>query len=168
MTDQITLRACTSADTPAVDALLAKSYPVLLKPDYAPSILVMALPLIARARPELMRCGTYYVAEDGEGKVLAAGGWTFAAPQGGVGPRHVGHVRHLVTDPAHTRKGLATALMRHVLAEALRAGIRVMNCQSTRTATPFYASMGFRKLGEIEISLRPGITFPAVEMTRNL
>ncbi|MEL6531816.1 MAG: GNAT family N-acetyltransferase [Pseudomonadota bacterium] len=166
--DQITIRATNVADTPAVDALLAVSYPVLLKPDYAPSTLVMALPLIARARPELMRSGTYYLAQDEAGAVLAAGGWTHSAPQGGVGPRHVGHIRHVVCHPKATRRGLARAILRHAMEEARAAGIQVMNCQSTRTAVPFYEACGFRRLSEIEISLRPGICFPAVEMTRQL
>ena len=49
MTDQIDIRPTTGADLPAIDALLRESYPVLLKPHYAPSVLVTALPLIARA-----------------------------------------------------------------------------------------------------------------------
>ena len=48
---QITIRPTTLADTPAVDALLAASYPVLLKPDYRPSVLVTALPLINTRSP---------------------------------------------------------------------------------------------------------------------
>jgi hypothetical protein len=43
-----------------------------------------------------------------------------------------------------------------------------MICQSTQTAVPFYKAMGFRTRGEIVIALRPGITFPAVEMERML
>ena len=49
----------------AVDALLARSYPKLLKVDCSPSILVAALPIISRLRPELLVCDTYYVAEEG-------------------------------------------------------------------------------------------------------
>jgi GNAT superfamily N-acetyltransferase len=168
MEDQITIRPTSQRDLVAVDALLAASYPVLLKPDYPPSVLVTALPLISRARPDLLRSGTYYMAEDGEGRALAAGGWTHGAPQGGVGLPEVGHVRHVVTHPAMTRRGLAAAIMTRCLAEALAGGVQRMVCQSTRTAVPFYTKMGFRTRGEIEIVLRPGITFPAVEMVREL
>ena len=66
MTQDIFLRVATPADLAAVDALLARSYPRLLAADYPPSVLVTALPLISRARPELLASGTYYVVEDGD------------------------------------------------------------------------------------------------------
>ncbi|MEE4118580.1 MAG: hypothetical protein V2I65_06165 [Paracoccaceae bacterium] len=76
MAETITIRATGVGDIAAIDALLARSYPALLRNDYPPSVMVTAVPLIARARPELVTCGTYYVAEDIAGRVLAAGGWT--------------------------------------------------------------------------------------------
>jgi GNAT superfamily N-acetyltransferase len=167
MVDELTIRPTTTEDLSVVDALLQASYPVLLKPDYAPSTLVTCLPLITRANPELLRCGTYYIAEDGEG-ALAAGGWTHGAPQGGVGPRDVGHIRHVVTHPRALRRGLARSLIERSFRAARTSGVRWMMCQSTRTAEPFYASMGFQRRGEIDVRLRPGISFPAVEMIRPL
>lgn len=168
MADTITIRPTTQTDLAAVDALLAASYPTLLKRDYPPSVLVTALPLISRANPALLRSGSYFMAEDGEGRALAAGGWSRAAPQGGVGVPEIGHVRHVATHPAHLRQGLAQAIMTRVLADALAAGVERMICQSTQTAVPFYRAMGFRVRGEIVIALRPGIPFPAVEMERTL
>jgi GNAT superfamily N-acetyltransferase len=168
MTQTITIRPTTQGDLAAVDALLAASYPTLLKRDYAPSVLVTALPLISRAQPALLRSGTYYLAEDGTGRALAAGGWSRGAPQGGVGIPEIGHVRHVATHPDHLRKGLAQAILTRVLADALAAGVERMICQSTKTAVPFYQAMGFRARGEILVALRPGITFPAVEMERAL
>lgn len=168
MLSQITIRPTTSADLGAIDRLLSESYPALLKRDYPPSVLVTALPLIARARPELLRSGSYYMAEDDEGRALAAGGWTHTGPQGGVGPRDVGHVRHVVTHPRSTRRGLAAAILERCFTEARMAGITWLLCQSTRTAVPFYHAMGFDHRAEIDITLRPGITFPAVEMARVL
>lgn len=168
MVDDITIRTTHTRDLPAIDALLAQSYPVLLKPDYAPSVLVTCLPLITRARPELLGSGTYYMAEDCNGDALAAGGWTHGGPQGGIGPRDVGHIRHVVTHPKAVRQGLARSLIERSFAAARNSGVRWMMCQSTRTAEPFYAQMGFQRRGEIEIMLRPGIGFPAVEMIRAL
>ncbi|QXT39142.1 GNAT family N-acetyltransferase [Gymnodinialimonas ceratoperidinii] len=167
MVDEMTIRATTTEDLSDVDALLQASYPVLLKADYAPSVLVTCLPLITRAQPELLRCGTYYIAEGPDGP-LAAGGWTHGAPQGGVGPRDVGHIRHVVTHPKALRRGLARSLIERSFRAARTSGVRWMMCQSTRTAEPFYASMGFQRRGEIDVRLRPGISFPAVEMIRPL
>jgi GNAT superfamily N-acetyltransferase len=168
MTAQITLRPTTARDLPRIDALLRESYPALLKHDYPPSVLVTALPLISRANPALLRSGSYFMAEDAEGEALAAGGWSLSGPQGGVGPRDLGHVRHVATHPAALRRGLASAILERAFREARAQGVTWMMAQSTRTAVPFYRAMGFEERAEIEIRLRPGIAFPAVEMAREI
>ncbi|QBY01102.1 GNAT family N-acetyltransferase [Rhodophyticola sp. CCM32] len=168
MTETFTIRPSNAADLPALDALVARSYGILMKRDYPPSILVTALPLIARAQPRLLTSGSYYVAVSAEGALVSAGGWTHQGPQGGVGPRDLGHIRLFATDPDATRKGLARAIMRHSLKTAAEAGITRLICQSSCTAVPFYTAMGFERQGEIEITLRPGISFPAMQMVRSL
>lgn len=167
-TTAISLRPTTARDMTAIDALLQASYGTLLKAHYPPSALVTALPLIARANPALLRSGTYFLAEDVEGNVLAAGGWSFGAPQGGVGPRDLGHIRHVATHPSALRRGLGTGILERCFREARAAGLTWMLAQVTRTAVPFYHAMGFDDRAEIEVTLRPGITFPAVEMARAL
>lgn len=168
MTDTITIRTTTGADLGAIDTLLATSYPALLKRDYAPSVLVTALPLISRAEAALVRSGSFFMAEDEEGRALAAGGWSRSPPQGGAGLPEIGHMRHVATHPDHLRQGLGQAIVTRVLADALAMSVERMICQSTKTAEAFYRAMGFRRRGEIVIALRPGITFPAVEMERAL
>ena len=157
---ELRLRVSTPADLAAVDALLSRSYPKLLKPDYPPSVLVTALPLISRAQPALLRSGTYYVVEDAGGAILGAGGWSRREGS----ERWVGHIRHLVTDDRHLRRGIAGALIAQCFEVARAAGIREMEAWSTRTAVPFYRAQGFRDLGPIDVPLRPGITFPSVRM----
>lgn len=168
MTDALTLRLATPADLSAVDALLAHSYPRLLAADYPPSVLVTALPIIARARPELLASGSYWLAQDAAGAIVGAGGWTGAPPVAGDQTLHTGHVRHLVTAAGRVRQGIGRALMRCVMAQAAEAGMARLDCLSTRTAVPFYATLGFRDLGPVDVTLRPGIVFPAVRMMATL
>ncbi|AHM04417.1 putative acetyltransferase (GNAT) family protein [Roseibacterium elongatum DSM 19469] len=168
MLPEIKIRPTTAADMAAIDALLSESYPVLLGGDYTAEVLETTLPVIARARPELLRCGSYYVAEDAGGRALAAGGWTHGGPQGDVGPRDVAHIRHVVTHPEATRRGLGSAILEHCFDKARAQGITWLLCQSTRSAVPFYRTMGFEDRAEIDITLEPGVTFPAVEMARVL
>ena len=85
-----TIRPTTIADLPTVDALLARAYPRLLKPDYPPSVMVTVLPLISRAQPDLLRSGTYYLAESHEHGVVGAGGWTRDQTRS-----ELGHIRHV-------------------------------------------------------------------------
>ena len=159
----ITLRSSTGRDYEAIDAMLSRSYPKLLKNDYAPSVMVTAVPLISRANPALVRSGTYYVAETSDGQIIGAGGWTLSA-QG----RGVAEVRHLVVDWRHQRRGIGRRLMMGIFAEAQLQGIRRIEARATRTAVAFYEAMGFDSLGQIVVPLRPGIDFPAVAMRRFL
>lgn len=169
MQPTITIRRAHPGDLAAVDRLLARSYPRLLAADYPPSVMVLAVPIIARARPELVASGRYLVAVTAAGTVVAAGGWSAGPLQGGAGPvAGPGHVRHVATDPDVVRRGIGRRLMQEVLADAVRAGVRRMECLSTLTAVPFYAALGFRVVGETDVPLRPGISFPAVRMLADL
>ena len=167
MGETITVRPARPSDLAAVDALFARSFSPLVKGDYPPSVVVTALPLLSRANPGLLASGTYHVAEDLDGAILGAGGWIASGPTGGR-RAGVGHVRHVVTDHRRTRQGIGTGIMTRAMAQARGAGMRVMECLSTRTAVPFYAALGFQVVGPVEVSLRPGIAFPAVRMIRRL
>ncbi|MGI9388733.1 MAG: GNAT family N-acetyltransferase [Boseongicola sp.] len=161
------IRAAAKDDLAAIDALLSRSYPALLKDDYQPSVLVTAIPLISRANPSLVSSGTYFVVEYG-GEILGAGGWTPGAPQGWTKRKRVGHIRHVVTDHTQTRKGFGRKLMAHIVANAASADVNQLECFSTLTAEPFYVACGFRTLGPMMVTLREGIDFPAVHMRRFL
>ncbi len=167
MSEALIIRKAAKSDLAAIDALLSRSYPALLKRDYPPSVLVTAIPLISRANPALVSSGTYFVVEAG-GEILGAGGWTPGAPPGGTSQKRIGHIRHVVTDHRQIRKGLGRKLMAHIVSDAASAGIKQLECFSTLTAEPFYVACGFRTLGPMSVTLRKGIDFPAVHMRRFL
>ncbi|MEM7471563.1 MAG: GNAT family N-acetyltransferase [Pseudomonadota bacterium] len=155
------IRPTTKQDITAVDALLARSYPALLKADYAPSVLVTALPLISRAQPRLVTCGTYFGVFEGS-ELVGAGGWTYDSKRRGP----VASIRHVVTDHTRVRQGIGRALMEHIFETARAGGVKEMRCQATFTAVPYYRAMGFEGDRQIEVPLQPGIGFPAVMMRR--
>ena len=148
MTDTLTLRTAQKDDIGDLDRLFRRSYARLLAADYPPSVLVTAIPIFGRAQPQLVASGPFYVAESA-GVIVAAGGWSLTAPGERPGQRGTGHVRHVASDPDHLRKGAARAVLDHIMLVAKASGIAALHCQSTRTAVPFYAAMGFRALGGI-------------------
>lgn len=156
------IRPSTMADLAAVDALLARTYPKLLKADYPPSVLVTALPIISRAQPALLGCGTYYVVEEND-VILGAGGWTRDRKDSALG-----HIRHVVTDDRALRRGIGRALMCRCFEDARAAGIARLECWATRTAESFYHALGFETLGPMDVSLQGGISFPSIRMVRDL
>ena len=156
------IRPSTRADLAAVDAVLARTYPKLLKADYPPSVLVTALPVMSRAQPDLLVCGTYYVALE-DGVILGAGGWTPDRKTSDLG-----HIRHVVTDDRALRRGVARALLTRCFDDARAAGILRLECWATRTAEAFYQALGFVTLGPMDVPLGPGILFPSIRMQRDL
>ncbi|MEM1375037.1 MAG: GNAT family N-acetyltransferase [Pseudomonadota bacterium] len=159
----LSIRPATLADTAAVDALLERTYPRLLKADYPPSVLVGAIPAMTRAQPKLMTSGTYYLAQEDDGRVLGAGGWTPNRGRPGWGD-----IRHVVTDDRALRRGIGRALMEHSFKAARAAGIGDLECWATLTAVPFYEAVGFRLIGPMTVRLQGAIEFPAMRMERSL
>ena len=76
------IRTAVISDIGAIDGILQRCYPRLLKADYPPSVLATALPRMTQAQPKLIMSGTYFVAEDRDGVLIGAGGWTAAIPGG--------------------------------------------------------------------------------------
>ena len=161
----LTVRRATREDIGAVDALLGRSYGPLLRADYPPSTLVLALPQMARAQPRLLASGRYFLAEEA-GQVLGAGGWSPEAPGGRVVPG-LGHVRHVATDARAVRRGVGRAIMERVFAQARAERIARLSSLSTLTAVPFYEAVGFRPLRRVTLHFG-GAPFAAVEMERDL
>lgn len=169
MDDTLTVSPTTLDDLTEIDALFRRAYPALLKADYPPSLLVTAIPRIARAQPRLLACGTYFAVRDMTGAIVGAGGWTRSGPPDIAGQEvTTGHVRHVVTDDRRVRQGIGRLLLHHVFEDASQAGIRRLECQSTLTARDFYAACGFEEVRPIVVPLAPGIEFPAILMHRDL
>ncbi|ACL61142.1 GNAT family N-acetyltransferase [Methylobacterium nodulans] len=160
-----TLRPAQPEDADAVEALLAASYPVLMRSAYDADLLARALPIMLRASPTLLRSGTYHVAQTAEGQLVGAGGWTLARP-GAPAPIDptLGHIRHFATHPAWTRRGIGRALLARCAADAQAAGVRQFECWSSRVAVAFYAAFGFRIVEPILVAMGPEVEFPAVRM----
>ncbi|WP_349369761.1 GNAT family N-acetyltransferase [Salinarimonas sp.] len=160
------IRPATPADADAVSAVLAASYGTLFQGWYAPAVLEAALPLMIRANPALLACGTYRVAQDETGRIVACGGWTAEAPGGAESPPDTGHIRHVATHPDLLRRGAARLIVETALAEARARGKSRMECLSTLQAEAFYARMGFAAVERVVAPIGPG-GFPSVRMVRS-
>ena len=75
-------------------------------------------------------------------------------------------MRHLAVHPDHLRLGVGRALAEASFASAREMGMQGLRCLSTLTAVRFYQACGFAPLQEIELTLEPGLYFPAVEMRK--
>ncbi|WP_298434288.1 GNAT family N-acetyltransferase [uncultured Jannaschia sp.] len=157
-----TLRPARPTDRPVVDNLLGAVYPRLLLDDYDDVAVDAILPLIAKANPDLLDSGSYYMLFE-HGDLVAVGGWTETAPGDDI-PEGTAHVRHFATHPDRLKRGHAGRLMDHVRTKARARGIKRLECLSSLNARPFYSKLGFRDHGVDEAPIAPGITFPVVRM----
>lgn len=168
MTLQTLIRVARPDDLAAVDALLGRSYPRLLKGDYPPSIMVTVVPVLSRAKPALLASGRYFLVEDIDGRVIGAGGYSLTRParHSGVEAPGLASIRHLATDPDALRQGVGRRLMQAIFTAASNEGLARFDCLSTLTAVPFYKAMGFQEIAPLHIPIMPGMLFPVMRMWR--
>ncbi|MBS8273425.1 GNAT family N-acetyltransferase [Thalassospira tepidiphila] len=167
----ITVHIATPDDAPAVSALLARSYSALLVDDYAPEILERGMTFLAKANPDLLASGTYYLARTETGDVVGAGGWTAVRPGSKDGDVQSGlaHVRHFAVDPVYARKGIASMLFDRCVRDAKESeNVTRFECYSTLSARRFYESRGFRVIGDFAAPFAPDFTFPSLHMVCDL
>ena len=163
----IRLRIARTSDETAISALLAASYGELLAGDYSPAELAAALPLMTRANSALLASGTYYVAETpSAGGPIGCGGWTFERPGSGALEHGIAHIRHFATHLDWTRRGVAGLLLKRCIEDAEARGAHALECYSTLTAEPFYASLGFSRCAPIDVPLTATTSLPSVHMIR--
>ncbi len=170
-----TVRSARLHDRAGIDAMLRRCYPVLLAPTYAPALLAAVLPAMTQANPALLERDSWFVAIAGDReRVIGCGGWTPERPGTGALEPGLGHVRHFGTDPEQLRRGVARAIAARMLGSARAAGVERLECYSTLVAERFYASLGFRTLGPMSVTMprldADGglIEFPALRMQLEL
>lgn len=150
-------------DFSAVEALLARSYPVMMATAYEERVLARALLLMTKAKVELLASGTFYIVED-EGHVVGCGGWTSGAPGSGETVKGLAHLRHFAVDPARARHGIGRAIFTHCARTASAQGAVRFQAFSGLNAEPFYARMGLVRLKAVSIPMGSDVAFPAVLM----
>ena len=165
---QYELRTATPQDAESVSELLRYSYPRLMAPAYGEDELAAALEPMTRANPQLLSCGTYYVAELPTGMLVGCGGWTPERPGTTATEPGVGHIRHFAVHPDWTRRGIGRAILALCGRTARAAGVTVLECYSSLNAESFYRSSGFVRIRETRMELRPQVVLRAVLMRRHL
>jgi GNAT superfamily N-acetyltransferase len=167
MSATVSIRAATPDDAAAVTAVLRASYPRLMAAAYDAGLLARTLPAITKANPRLLASGTYHLAEAGGGPV-GCGGWSFERPGAAEVEPGVGHLRHFATRAGWTGRGIGGLIYEHCEAQARAAGVTVLECYASLNAEPFYASLGFRTIGRIEVKMSNGVAFPSIHMRHSI
>jgi len=165
---RISIHVASLGDAAAVTEVLEASYPHLMSAAYERKILARALPLMTRANPKLLSSGTYFIARWDGDVVAGCGGWTPERPGTTEVEPGIGHIRHFATRADHTGRGIGRGIFDRCEAQARAAGIAVFECYASINAVPFYTSLGFAAVEEIELSLGIDVRLKSIHMRRSL
>jgi len=174
----ISLRLATSADAPELHALIERSVRGLQTADYSAAQIDGALGTLLGLDTQLIRDGTYFVAQDGE-KIVGCGGWskrkTLFGSDGRADREDVlldpqtdaAKIRAFFIDPDCARRGIGSAILTACESAAQEAGFAHFEMGATLTGVPLYLARGYRVLDRIEAPLRNGETLPIVCMAKD-
>ena len=130
---------------------------------YRREVLSVALPSLTKSNPELLKSGTYYVAER-SGHILGCGGWTLEHPSTSEVTSGIAHLRHFATDPAFVRQGVGRMIFLECARAAAQAGAKRFQAYSSLNAEPFYKSLGLTRIKQINLPKAVTVSIPAILM----
>jgi GNAT superfamily N-acetyltransferase len=149
-----TLRKATTADIPALNALIARSARGLSAEDYSPGQIEGALRGAFGVDSQLLADETYFVVEDG-GQIVGCGGWSFRSTLFGGDARagrdssildsktQPAKIRAFFVDPGHARRGIGSLLLDHCENQARARGYSRVELMATLPGAKLYAARGY-------------------------
>ena len=169
------LRLATSADVPAIDALMKASIREIFPAFYDARQTASSIVHIGHVDTMLVEDGTYFVLESG-GEIVACGGWSRRDKLFTGSADQEGRARALdpATEPARvramfvradwTRRGLGTRILDACRDAARREGFRTLALMATLPGFRLYERYGFIPLEHVDITLPDGVRVECVTM----
>lgn len=169
------LRLATSADIPALNALIPLAARVLSEGFYTERQIDAAIRYIFGVDSQLVEDRTYFVV-DTEGPLIGCGGWSRRQTLYGGDKKKTGtdplldpatdaaRIRAFFVHPDHARQGIGSMLMRACIAGAGAAGFARLELVATLPGEPLYRRFGFKELERFEDTLPDFTKVPVVRM----
>jgi GNAT superfamily N-acetyltransferase len=174
-----TLRKATLEDRPDLERLIAESARGLSRPDYTDAQVEAALGAAFGVDSELIRDGTYFVAE-ADGRIVGCGGWSKRGTLFGgdaqpgrrselLDPsREAARIRAFFVHPGWARRGVGRAILERCEAEARSHGFRSAELLATLPGHPFYRTLGYEGDERVAHALSGGVTIDFIPMRKAL
>lgn len=173
------LRLACESDVPTLEALIPLSVRSLQAPYYSQAQMEAALGPIFGVDQQLIRDGTYFVAER-DGVITGCGGWSrrhslYGSDAGRADEdalldpeRDAARVRAFFVHPEWVRRGIGRSIMVACERAIAEARFRTVDIVATLAGEPLYASFGYAVVQRYEIPMAGGLSLPAVRMTKRL
>ena len=175
----LSLRLAALEDRPRLEKLIAESATGLSRTDYSSEQIDAALGGAFGVDSELIRDGTYFVAEV-DGDIVGCGGWSRRKTLFGgdsqpgrrsdlLDPaRDSARIRAFFVHPAWARRGIGRAILERCEAEARDHGFRSAELLATLPGERFYRALGYVGRERVEHRLSEEVTIDFVPMRKEL
>jgi GNAT superfamily N-acetyltransferase len=173
-----TLRKAQLEDVPALTALIGESARGL-REGYSSDQVEAALGTVLGVDTQLIRDGTYFVAESG-GRIVGCGGWSnrntlFGSDHGPVkndawlDPAvDAARIRAFFVHPAWARQGIGSAILQACEEAAAAEGFSRLELAATLPGVLLYQARGFEPAERFAAPLPNGSSLPIVRMVKTL
>jgi GNAT superfamily N-acetyltransferase len=150
----VVLRLASSADVPALEALIARSARGLSLDDYRAAQIEGALRGAFGVDSQLLEDATYFAAEE-NGVLVGCGGWSYRATLFGgdaragrdaslLDPRtQAAKIRAFFVEPSKARRGIGSLLLERCEREAKARGFARVELMATLPGAKLYAARGY-------------------------
>lgn len=173
------LRLARESDIPALEVLIPLSVHGLQAAHYSQAQMDAAMGPVFGVDRQLIRDGTYFVAEE-SGLIVGSGGWSRRrslygsdAARGGedtlLDPQFdAARVRAFFVHPSWARRGIGRSIMVACEQAIAEAGFRSVDIVATLAGEPLYASFGYAVCERFEIPMAGGLGLPVVRMSKSM
>ena len=165
-------------DIPNLQELIPLSVRALQRGYYTSEQMDGALGTVFAVDSQLIRDGTYFVAES-DGLIVGCGGWSrrktlFGGDQAKVGEDLVldpkldaARIRAFFVRPGWERKGIGTDIMHRCEEAVLAAGFHRIEIVATLVGELLYAKFGYSAFERYDVALQNGCSLPVVRMKKD-
>jgi GNAT superfamily N-acetyltransferase len=173
------LRKAALDDRPAISQLIESSARGLCRQDYSDQQIEEAINTILGVDSEMIKDGTYFVAE-AEGVMVGCGGWSrrrtlfggdkYAKRESAeLDPaREAARIRAFFVHPEYARMGIGRAILERCEQEARDEGFRSLELMATLPGLKFYRSLGYMGSERVTYELGGGTPIDFVPMRKEL
>ncbi len=176
---KITIRQAALNDSTAILAVIDQSARAIAESDYTPEQIELALQGAFGLDTQLVKDGTYFVAEL-DGLIVGCGGWSWRKTLFGGDaitgkddePRdpatESGRIRAFFVHPDHMRKGIGRQIVERCESEAWGFGFRRLELGATLPGERLYRSLGYIAAEPYEYECEPGKFMTVIPMSKDI
>jgi predicted N-acetyltransferase YhbS len=176
----VVIRQARADDVATLDRLIPESVRGLSGGYYAAEQIESAIVHVFGVDTQLIRDGTYFVAEI-DRELVGCGGWSrrrtlYGGDQTKSGEdeeyldpaTEAARIRAFFVHPGWARRGIGSALMRTCEAAARAAGFTRLELMATLPGEPLYAALGFVMVEQVDVEMPGGHVLPLRRMVKNV